>query len=304
MAALADIVFLVGNGLSIGVSDHFAVANLTERLEAALDEPTRAALAEIAVLSAPEIAAGREARSAGFEDIVGPLDRIASAVRTLAPLAGSPDSAHVLIEAYEYLRQRYVQLVGIVLSEVTGAAHLPSSTDWTSLNDFADRLSKLNRQHDVVIFTLNYDTLLESALLERHPGRFYDGFAGMSFNHPLDRRPGTIGAYHLHGSALWFQDPSGASSMISASTGRPTDAASASRPIRRRSPPRPRASTRRPRRSTSTRSPTRTRRSSTPPRSTAMSAGSRPTSTRRPPTRTARRRSAPSTRSAARWRPS
>ena len=188
------------------------MANLTERLEAALDEPTRTALAEISVLSAPETAAGPAARSVGFEEIVGPLDRIASAVRTLAPLARSPGSADVLIEAYEYLRRRYVQLVGIILSEVTGAARLPSSTDWTRLNDFADRLSKVSRHHDTVVFTLNYDTLLESALLERHAGWFYDGFAGvsLSFNHPLDRRPGTIGAYHLHGSALWFQDPSGA----------------------------------------------------------------------------------------------
>jgi hypothetical protein len=205
---VSDVVFLIGNGLSLGVSSAFSVGELTERLNAALDATTREALAEIAALGSPEPRAATQAL--GFEDLAGPVDRVAAAVRTLAPLARTVNETTVLGEAYEYLRRRYVQLVGIILSEITGSAHLAGRADWEGLNAFASALWDLQEQHETSVFTLSYDTLLESSLLETNRGWFYDGFAGMRLNHPLDKRTGTLAAYHLHGSALWYERSDGA----------------------------------------------------------------------------------------------
>jgi SIR2-like domain len=198
------------NGLSVGVRPDFAVDALTVRLNESLDEPTREALAEIAVLGRPDSFSAPSADTPlGFEDYAGPIDRIASAVRTLAPLAEGSERAEVLWDAYEYLRLRYVQLVGLVLAEVVRAAHLAESARWEALNAFADEIWAIHNRVPSAVFTLSYDTLLESAMIEAHRGWFYDGFAGMTLNHPLDCFPGTLPVYHLHGSALWYETPDG-----------------------------------------------------------------------------------------------
>lgn len=206
---VSEIVYIIGNGLSIGVSEHFSVASLTNRLTEALDPATSEALAQVANLGRPDSDLGAPTASLGFEDYAGPIDRIAAAVRTLAPLAGAGAEGGVLWQAYEYLRRRYVQLVGLVLTEITGSAHLADSEKWQRLNAFTDALWALQSSHSSAVFTLSYDTLLESSMLESGRGWFYDGFAGRQLNYPLDRRAGTIGVYHLHGSALWYERPNG-----------------------------------------------------------------------------------------------
>ncbi len=205
---MSRVVYLLGNGLSVGVSSEFGVAALTSRLSGALDQETREALAEIAVLGHPDLSERTEHHTElGFEDYAGPIDRIAAAVRALAPLAGPGSASQTLWDAYEYLRQRYVQLVGIVLSEVSRATRLSETARWTALNEFVIELRSVHRDYESAVFTLSYDTLLDSAMLESHMGWFYDGFAGpeMTLNYPLDCHPGTLPVYHLHGSVLWYE---------------------------------------------------------------------------------------------------
>ncbi len=208
---MAEVVYLVGNGLSVGVSPAFRVDALTAKLNLPLDEATRAALIEIATLGRPDPPTGEAPSVLGFEDYAGPIDRIAAALRTLAPLAEHGQHSDVLWEAYEYLRGRYLQLAGTVLAEIAAATSLGNTNDWEHLNQFADEIRSLHTRHPSAVFTLSYDTLLDSAMIEAHRGWFYDGFAGQSMvlNDPLDCFAGTMPVYHLHGSVLWSQAADG-----------------------------------------------------------------------------------------------
>jgi SIR2-like domain len=207
---VSEVVYLFGNGLSMGLSPAFGVDAITGRLNDSLDQPTRDALREIALLGRPDNVLPQAGRL-GFEDYAGPIDRVAAAVRALAPLAGPEGPSAVLLEAYAFLRRRYTQLVGLVLAEVASAASIGSADHWTELNAFATEVHRIHLTHSSAVFTLSYDTLLESAFIEAHIGWFYDGFAGTSLNlnHPLACYPGRLPVYHLHGSVLWYQTPEG-----------------------------------------------------------------------------------------------
>jgi hypothetical protein len=206
---MAEVVYLIGNGLSVGVSPTFRVDALTAKLNESLSATTRAALIEIATLGRPDSAIGVTSATLGFEDYAGPIDRIAAALRTLAPLAEQGQSSAVLWDAYEYLRGRYLQLAGTVLAEIASATSLGATDKWEELNRFADEIRGLHVRHPSAVFTLPYDTLLESAMIEAHCGWFYDGFAGpdLILNDPLHCFPGRMPVYHLHGSVLWYQSP-------------------------------------------------------------------------------------------------
>jgi hypothetical protein len=207
---VSEVVYLFGNGLSMGVSSAFGVQALTERLNSSLDDTTRHALTEIAALGRPD-GVPTLGGPLGFEDYAGPIDRVAAAVRALAPLADPDGSSAILLEAYDYLRRRYTQLVGLVLAEVASAASIGSQERWAELNAFAIELHRVHLLHSSAVFTLSYDTLLESAFIEAHIGWFYDGFAGaaLTLNHPLNCFPGRLPVYHLHGSVLWYQTRDG-----------------------------------------------------------------------------------------------
>jgi hypothetical protein len=207
---MAEVVVLFGNGLSIGVAPAFAVPAMTARLNEALDESMRRALADLRHVSTPDAAVPPEA-VLGFEQLLGPLDRVAHAVQSLAPLAKVVDRENCLNQSHAFLLSRYVSLVGLVMADLSASARLGNREAWTELNELAVQLRLMNDRHPVAIFTLSYDTLLDSALLESRGGWFYDGFAGtdMRLNQPLDRWPGTLPLYHLHGSVLWYEDADG-----------------------------------------------------------------------------------------------
>lgn len=204
---MSDIVYLFGNGLSMGVSPAFGTGTLTARLRGRLSAQERSALSDIRQFGRPDSLG--EARHAGFEDYAGPIDRVSAAVRALAPLADPGGPSRALIDAYAYLRRRYIQLVGIVLEEIESAASLGSSEQWGRLNNFTEALLNLHAERPSSLFTLSYDTLLESSLLNAGSSRFYDGFAGMELNQPLNCYPSKLRSYHLHGSVLWYAQPDG-----------------------------------------------------------------------------------------------
>ena len=98
---MAEVVYLVGNGLSVGVSPAFRVDALTAKLNETLDLATRDALLEIATLGHPDSPIGVASPILGFEDFAGPIDRIAAALRTLAPLAEQGQASAVLLRRFE-----------------------------------------------------------------------------------------------------------------------------------------------------------------------------------------------------------
>lgn len=204
---MSSVVFLFGNGLSIGVSPAFAVPAMTHRLNANLDGSLRDALDELRAVATPDVVVPAETQF-GFEQLAGPLDRVANAVQILRPFANNVDREDCLYQSHAYLRERYLGLVGVVLADVAASARLGSTQGWNDLNEMAFGLRALHAAHSTALFTLSYDTLLDSALIETQSGWFYDGFAGGTYlNQPLDRWLGTTSLYHLHGSVLWYDDP-------------------------------------------------------------------------------------------------
>jgi hypothetical protein len=207
---VSKVVVLFGNGLSIGVAPGFAVPAMTARLNEALNDDLRGALADLRLVSTPDASMPPET-VLGFEQLVGPLDRVAHAVQSLAPIARLVDREDCLNQSHAFLLSRYVSLVGLVMADLASSAQLDDRTAWTELNELAVQLRAMHDRHSVALFTLSYDTLLDSALLESRGGWFYDGFAGpqLKLNQPIDRWSGTMPLYHLHGSVLWYEDPNG-----------------------------------------------------------------------------------------------
>lgn len=80
--------------------------------------------------------------------------------------------------------------------------------EWAALNAMAESLLELHRVATTAIYTLNYDGLLMSALLE-HTQWVYDGFRGLEFNDPLEPWR-NIALYPLHGSIGIYTDETGA----------------------------------------------------------------------------------------------
>lgn len=113
------LVFLFGNGLSIGFSLEFHVARLTQHVTDQLDAQLRTALVELGELSTPEDPEKPFANGAlTFEQLAGALDRVALAVQALQPLAGTAATSLHLEQTYRELRERYLSIVGLVLKRI------------------------------------------------------------------------------------------------------------------------------------------------------------------------------------------
>ena len=108
-----------------------------------------------------------------------------------------------LRDAADGLRQHYVRIVGTVLREVDACCVMEDPdperlASWQAMNAFAAEL--VERQ--ATVFTLNYDSLLMSALLDQ-TRYVYDGFRFGPLNVPLDRWKEAATLYQLHGSVAW-----------------------------------------------------------------------------------------------------
>jgi hypothetical protein len=210
--ARVSIVFLFGNGLSVGFDPRFRTAALTERVLTRLGPAYGAALADLASLANPDDVDRPLGTSRGnFEALAGPVDRIAEAMTAIETLLASTDAKVLsgLRRATEELRLHYLRIVGSVLAEVDECCVVDAADEgrvarWKVMNDFADRLVALSKVKHTTLFTTNYDSLLMSALLNGDR-TIYDGFAGGALNVPLDRYAGTPALYHLHGSVAWMR---------------------------------------------------------------------------------------------------
>ena len=212
-------VFLFGNGISIGFHPDLTLDRITERVRRHLGGGAQE-LATLAQLAYPDdVAGGVGVNRGNFETLAGPLDRLAAVMVAVDRLVRNQDLAvtRTLRQVSDELRRLYLRVVGNVLREIDRLCVDPNGGDeridaWDRVNAFAEHL---HERHEAVgpvtIFTVNYDSLLMSALLHTAPnGRYvYDGFrGGQDLNEPLDRWQ-EIALYHLHGSLSWRLDGNG-----------------------------------------------------------------------------------------------
>ena len=104
------------------------------------------------------------------------------------------------------LRRLYVSLVGLILDEIDRfcVEDLEANQEWGPINDMAKALGDLTEDVDeLCIYTLNYDSLLPSALANGGID-YYDGFRGLSLNSPLEPWNAELTFHHLHGSLSWI----------------------------------------------------------------------------------------------------
>lgn len=207
-------IFVFGNGLSVGFDPRLATANITGRVVAALGDTYTDVLCDLAQLGAPEdpdtVPVGVD--RGNFEQLAGPVDRLADALVAVQRLFTAPSTNPRLANlrvAAEDLRQLYVRVVGTVLREVDlccveDAANAERQASWRKMNAFATELAQLH----ATVFTLNYDSLLMSALLNQR-ALIYDGFPFSTLDVPLDRWADRTALYHLHGSVAWHRAADG-----------------------------------------------------------------------------------------------
>jgi hypothetical protein len=174
-------IFIFGNGLSIGFDTRLTTSAITARVVNSLGDEDTAVLRELAELGTPEDpdTVPIEIDRGGFEQLAGPLDRLAEALVAVQRLFTGPGTIPLLAklrDAADGLRQHYVRIVGTVLGQVDACCVITDAgperlASWQKMNAFAAELVKRR----AIVFTLNYDSLLMSALLDQ--SRYvYDGF--------------------------------------------------------------------------------------------------------------------------------
>jgi hypothetical protein len=211
----APYLLLVGNGVSAGFDGALATSAITERVNGRLDAAELEVVNRLGPLLAVE-SASPGSTALTFEALAGPADRMATALIALQGLlasAGGNDLFDALDSASLALRRFYFRLVGIVLDEIDRlcVAAQPVAEErrasWSRLNEFVEALLGVpGVDNSRRIFTLSYDSLLDSAILEVE-NRLYDGFPGLVLSPRLEPRPGWPELYHLHGSVAWVTDP-------------------------------------------------------------------------------------------------
>ena len=203
-------VVLFGNGLSQGFSGELSLGRTTQRVRDRIEEGNHVdtqLLDEVATLAAPEGWGGVDEPAQNFEALAGPIDRIAQAMGLFDLLADAQtDRLAPFRQVANELRRLYVSIVGLILDEIDRfcVEDLEANQEWGPINDMAKALGDLTDDVDeLCIYTLNYDSLLPSALANSGID-YYDGFRGLSLNSPLEPWNAELTFYHLHGSLSWI----------------------------------------------------------------------------------------------------
>jgi len=230
----ARVVYLFGNGLSLAFSkDYYSLPALTARISqrlSAMTLPDHSTLLEQLEAVGATIRAQSPPRD--FEDIAGPIDSLASALSDLGPLirlADTREQKAALTDLSRKLHRLYVQAVGAVLEVVVD--HAAAKGDWNRVNAAAEDVVRQAREtkSSVHVFVLNYDALLDSALLEavrasrrvQMHDEFYGGETWTVTVPNAEGRPVQIPAlpwrrgsfvlgephvclHHLHGAGTWL----------------------------------------------------------------------------------------------------
>lgn len=208
-------VFVFGNGLTVApTGGRLNVVDITNRLWTWLDdEDLKGFVEDLQEWARPQmVGLDTQAHTYNFELVAGSLHRLGGAIASLTSLADlEVDSAKALLHASQQLRNLYRRVVAYVLLEVDNAAwdreEETGLVEWEGLNAMAEALRGLHRRGRVACYTLNYDGLLMSALLQQTQ-YVYDGFRGGTCNDPLDPWS-NIALYPLHGSIGIYTDVNG-----------------------------------------------------------------------------------------------
>jgi len=237
-------VLLVGNGLSTAASAGFALGPLTDGVRNRLDAVQigqRTAREHLEVIGERLEAEGAQnPLGSGFERLIGPLDRLQSLIGIeLGAIIGAvrPDLRVPLEEVGNLVRDLYVTGVGAVLSEIDALDAAANLAPALLIIEWATK--GLKGSDALAIYTVNYDPLLDRALLDlRYEtiARFFkrrryslaDEFSGLPGDatamtlapgtHPVTAlgrraepylRQQSVDLIHLHGGQQWFQTPTG-----------------------------------------------------------------------------------------------
>lgn len=208
-------VWILGNGVSIGFDQRLTSQSITTRSLQRLGDRVPV-LRAIAALAAPDRAGPFD--ESNFEEWAGPLDRLGDALLAIEVLlsiqrfsTGQVPALNALREASAALRSEYLRFVGTVLQEIDrcciagaegGVEHEARQRKRADLYDFADALIQSDASRSPMIFTLNYDSLMMAALLEK-AGGVYDGFPFGPIDPALDWWGIYPALFHLHGSTAW-----------------------------------------------------------------------------------------------------
>jgi len=116
-------IFVFGNGLSIGFDSRLATSAITKRVIASLGDEYTEVLRSLVELGTPEDpdSVPLEVERGGFEQLAGPVDRLADALVSVQRLFTGPGTSPLLTklrDAADGLRQHHVRIVGTVLREV------------------------------------------------------------------------------------------------------------------------------------------------------------------------------------------
>lgn len=230
------IVVVMGNGTSIVFNDRLMSATLAGLVANRLPNKVRNRLTEAAEHAKADGAASTP--ETNFEDLLGPLDRMAMALGPIASVVETVDAvtAEALHKAEAVVRDLYLMGVGTalgVVAEESAAHHGPALDRYAKFVKWTLGIAPISEDAELRFFNLNYDPLLDSQLFE-HAGNFgfeisdqADGRPGKRTRiTPIPGKPGlvalplrdpsqpeylsgrrTVIAYHLHGSLQWLRDP-------------------------------------------------------------------------------------------------
>ena len=224
--------YLFGNGLSLTYNaEHYRLETLSELVRVRLGGTDagggKSLLNEVDTV-AKALGPGL-GKNNDFEKLAGPIDTLAKSfvqLSRLQSIAGDRDTRIALYRMSTRLRKLHSQVVGMVLDLVAGT--LPDG-DWTPMNKVADHLFEAaGWEGELDVFTLNYDALLDCALLDarsRHRSvSLMDEFDGRKEGLEI-RIPGKnkfiltntwrfdpytpphapLRLHHLHGAATWLE---------------------------------------------------------------------------------------------------
>jgi hypothetical protein len=228
--------YLFGNGLSVAFNpEHYRLEQLTRAVRdrlAELHTPDGEPLLVQVDGIVEAIATDRERNmpADSFEALAGPIDRLATMFQQVGPLAAlleRKEDAAALQNVGTILRVLYKRVVGAVLERVM--MHVPGPDGWNELNAMARYLvSEARRQGILNVFVLNYDAILDSALLMNNPPdvSLIDEFQGFGARNIFVYTPdGNVAEipglpwraipfyppltelryHHLHGAGMWMR---------------------------------------------------------------------------------------------------
>lgn len=224
---MSRFVCLVGNGLSIAFNPELHV----DRLTVALREELRHAGAAVASL----VGLAHSHSSPGFEEMLGPLDRMSSALRHLPGLLPAVDGMvqadrEAVERAAHVCRRIYDSAVGIVLGRIATLSR--AGDDTPNLRPVVQRTCGAIAALDgrITVATLNYDGLLHAGFLRaqrdewgQEVWKLTDMSAGYARgrHQPIQGQPMTtynlrtlpnflpeakVCLLNLHGSLMWIQE--------------------------------------------------------------------------------------------------